>query len=173
MRFEYQVEMLRAKPGMDECWKNLPGAFLPWILLAQPTAGTREGMKWNDLMFAKEAIAPGQPSFSQHLLRKYASHGLLTQRGHTWMIAESRAVLETTAAGEFHLKFCGNPTVLWGLFKYVRSNTHGAPLPVVEVVDKRGELPFLLIRWQASQEERVRRYMQNHNVRIVSDLWTA
>lgn len=170
MKFEYQVEMLR-ETGMDECWKNLPGAFLPWILLAQPTAGTREGMRWNDLMLGKEAIAPEHPGFSEYLLRKYTNHGLLTLRGRTWMIAESRAVLKTTAGGECLLEFCGNPTVLWGLFKHMRSHTHGAPLPSIEVVNKRGELPFLLIRWQASQEERVRRYMQNHNVRIVSDLW--
>lgn len=173
MRFEYQVEMLRAKPGMDECWKNLPGAFLPWILLAQPTVGTKEGMKWNDLMLGKEAIAPQQPDFSQYLLRKYANHGLLTQQGHKWMIAESRAVLETTAAGECNLKFCGNPTVLWTLFRYVYEHARGAPLPVVEVVSHRGELPFLLIRWQASQQEAVKKYLRNpkHKIQIVSDLW--
>lgn len=172
MKFEYQVEILR-ETGMDECWKNLPGAFLPWILLAQPAVGAREGMKWSDLMLGKEAIAPGQPNFSHYLLRKYANHGLLAQRGHTWMIAESRAVLEPTVIGECHLKFCGNPTVLWGLFKYMRSHTRGAPLPVIEVVGRQGELPFLLIRWQASQEERVRKYLQNQKVRIVSDLWRS
>ena len=173
MRFEYQVEMLRAKPGMDECWKNLPGAFLPWILLAQPTAETREGMKWSDLMLGKEAIAPRQSSFSQYLLRKYANHGLLTQRGHIWLIAESRAVLTPTAAGECHLKFCGNPTVLWGLFRYMYDHARGAPLPVVEVVSNRGELPFLLTRWPASQQEIVGKYLRNpkHNIRMVSDLW--
>jgi hypothetical protein len=95
VKFEYQVEMLR-ETGMDECWKNLPGAFLPWILLTQPAVGATEGMKWSDLILGKEAIAPGQSNFSQYLLYKYANHGLLTQRGHAWMIAESRAVLETT-----------------------------------------------------------------------------
>ncbi len=99
LRFEYQIEMLLPKAGMAECWRNLPGAFLPWVLLAQPTANMKEGMKWNDLMLAKEAIAPGQQSFSESLLRKYARYGLLTQRGQLWMIAESRAVLEPSAFG--------------------------------------------------------------------------
>ncbi len=172
MKFEYQVEMLRGT-GTDECWKNLPGSFLPWILLAQPTAGTREGMRWNDLMLGKDAIAPECPGFSEYLLRKYTNHGLLMLRGRTWIIAESRAVLETTAGGECRLEFCGNPTMLWGLFKYVRSQTHGALLPSIEVVNKRGELPFLLTRWPDSQQKLVRKYLQNpkHNIRIVSDLW--
>jgi hypothetical protein len=129
-------------------------------------------MRWNDLMLGKEAIAPEHPGFYEGLLRKYTNHGLLRLRGHTWMIAESRAVLKTTAGDEHRLEFCGNPTVLWGLFKHMRSHTHDAPLPGIDVVKKRGELPFLLIRWQASQEERVRKYLQNHNVRIVSDLWS-
>lgn len=175
IRFEYPIEVLLPKTGMDECWKNLPGAFLPWILLAQPTAGTKEGMKWNDLMLGKEAIAPEQPNFSQYLLDKYAKHELLTRQGHTWLIAESRAVLAPTAAGECHLKFCGNPTVLWGLFRYMYDHARGVPLPVVEVVSNRGELPFLLTRWPASQQEIVRKYLRNpkHNIRIVSYLWRS
>jgi len=167
--------MLLPKPGLTECWKNLPGAFLPWVLLAQPAAGTKEGMRWNDLMLAKEAIAPGQPGFSEPLLRKYAYYRLLRQRGHTWIIAESRAVLESSAAGDCDLRFCGNPAVLWSLFRYVYDQAPGFSLPVIEVVNRRGDLPFLLMRWREEQRRPIKKYLEDpkHNVRIVSDLWRA
>lgn len=173
IKFEYQIEMLLAKTGMAECWQNLPGAFLPWVLLAQPTASMKEGMKWNDLMLAKEAIAPGRPSFSESLLRKYARYGLLVQRGQIWMIAESRAVLEPSAFGGYDLLFCGNPAVLWSLFRYVHDQVSGFSLPVIEVVNRRGDLPFLRMQWREEQRRPVKKYLEDpkHNVRIVSDLW--
>ena len=165
VRFEYAIEMLIPKLGIDECWRNLPGAFLPWFLLVQ----SAEGMEWDDLMLAKDAIAPQRPISSQYLLRKYANHGLLRQQGRTWMISESRAVLESSAIGECHMQFCGDPSVLWGLFRHMRDHT--PQLPVIEVVDKRGEMPSLLMKWEQNQKDRLIKYLERHSVRIVSNLW--
>ena len=36
VEFDYPIEMLEIKDGTEHCWQNLPGAFLPWVLLAQP-----------------------------------------------------------------------------------------------------------------------------------------
>jgi len=163
--FEYAIEMLIPKLGIDECWRNLPGAFLPWFLLVQ----SAEGMKWDDLMLAKDAIAPQRPISSQDLLRKYANHGLLRQQGRTWMISESRAVLESSTTGECHMQFCGDPSVLWGLFRHMRDHT--PQLPVIEVVDKRGEMPSILMKWERNQKDRLVKYLERHSVRIVSNLW--
>ena len=170
MKFEYPVEMLLRKDSMDECWQNLPGRFLPWILLAQPSAGATEGMKWSDLMLAKEAIAPEQRGFSESLLRKYAGYGLLEKHGVRWVITESRAVFEPSTDRECIMQFCGNPAVLWTLFRYMSDKI--SDLPIIEVVNTRGDLPFLSMRWKEEQKARIERYLINHSVNIVSDLWS-
>ena len=169
IEFKYRIEMLLRKKGMDECWRNLPGAYLPWVLLAQPALGTKEGMRWNDLLLAKEAIAPEQ-RLSAYVLRKYERHGLLEQRGVRWVIAESRAVFEPAVDGECALRFCGNPALLWRLFRYM--SDHALSLPVIEVIDRRGELPFLLMRWKEGQKGRAKKYLEEYQVRFVSDLWS-
>ena len=171
IKFDYQIEMLLPKDGMDECWQNLPGAFLPWVLLAQPAVGTKEGMKWNDLLLAKEAIAPEQ-QLSPYRLRKYEKHGLLKQCGVRWLIAESRAIFEPAVAGECNLRFCGNPAVLWSLFRYMSDKT--SDLPIIEVIHRHGELPFLSMRWKEEQKTMIEKFLKNknHNVRFVSNLWS-
>src|SRR5207249_7874514 len=45
-KVRYKIYLEHSKRGMGECWKNLPGAFLPFFLLCQST----EGMRWEDLM---------------------------------------------------------------------------------------------------------------------------
>lgn len=175
----YQVEMLVPQSGLEECWKNLPGAFLPWFILCQ----SQTGMKWDDLLLTRDILAPGQ-QISFPLLRKYAKYGLLTQQGQTWRIAESRAALQPSA-WECQVQFCGDPSVLWGLYRYVLSATPGLlkrpvkwlenkplrPLPHIEIRDERGQLPFLLMRWSLDLMERVRTYLRDHDVHIVPDLW--
>ncbi len=170
IKFEYPIEMLLAKDNTNMCWQNLPGAFLPWILLAQTSAGTTEGMKWSDLMLAKEAIAPEQRGFSEALLRKYARYGLLEKRGVKWVITESRAVFESSVDGECNMQFCGDPTLLWRLFRYM--SDHAPSLPVIEVINRRGELPFLLMRWKEEQKGQAKKYLEKYQVRFVSDLWS-
>ncbi len=169
IQFKYRIEMLLRKKSADECWRNLPGAFLPWVLLAQPAIGTREGLRWSDLLLAKEVIAPEQ-HLSAYALRKYERHGLLEQRGVRWLIVESRAVFEPAVDGEWNLRFCGNPVVLWRLFRYM--SVHAISLPVIEVINRRGEPPFLLMRWKEEHKVRIAKYLENREVRIVSDLWS-
>lgn len=170
IKFDYPVEILLPKVATAGCWQNFPGAFLPWLLLAQTSAGTIEGMKWSDLMLAKEAIAPAQRGFSEALLHKYARYGLLEKRGVRWVIADSRAVVEPSVDGECNLRFCGDPSVLWSLFRYMSDKTSN--LPIIEIVNIKGELPFLLMRWQKGCRSVIEKYLQNHHINLVSDLWS-
>ena len=170
IKFDYPVEILLPKEAMTGCWQKFPGAFLPWLLLAQTSAGTIEGMKWSDLMLAKEAIAPTQRGFSEALLHKYARYGLLEKRGVRWVIADSRAVVEPSVDGECNLRFCGDPSVLWSLFRYMSDKTSN--LPIIEIVNIRGELPFLSMRWQKEWQSIIEKYLKNHNINLVSDLWS-
>jgi hypothetical protein len=172
--FDYQVEMLQQKPRLADCWQSLPGEFLPWCLLAQPVVGMKEGMKWQDLLLAREAIAPDDPSSPSQLryrLREYVNCGLLAYRGHVWTIAESRAKLESAEDGSAQMSYCGNPAILWALFRYLHDQLPALPLPPVEVVSRWGELPYLLVRWKPEQQRLAQKYLSNHYVRIVSDLW--
>jgi len=171
--FDYQIEMLLPKPGLADCMQNLPGAFLPWCLLAQPGAGMKEGMRWQDLLLAREAIAPNDRSplnQLQYRLREYVNCGLLARQQHSWVIAESRALIESSDKSGFRLNYCGNPALLWTMFRHLHSQFPDS-LPVIEVINQRGELPFLQMEWRETQRAAVLKYLQNHHVNIVSNLW--
>ena len=171
--FDYQIEMLLPKPGLADCMQNLPGAFLPWCLLAQPGTGMKEGMKWQDLLLAREAIAPNDQSplnQLQYRLREYVNCGLLARQHHSWVIAESRAIIELSDKSGFRLSYCGNPALLWTMFRHLHSQFPDS-LPVIEVINQRGELPFLQMEWRETQRAAVLKYLQNHHVNIVSNLW--
>jgi hypothetical protein len=176
----YQVEMLVPQPDVDACWKNLPGTFLPWFLLCQSSTG----MKWDDLLLMGDILAPGQ-RISFPLLRKYEKYGLLTQQGQMWRITESRAVMKPSAS-ECQMHFCGDPSILWGLYRYISSSMHNLKkrtvlrpdthpplrtLPYIEVINEQRQPPFLFMRWQPGLVEEVKTYLRDHNVHIVPDLW--
>ncbi len=170
--FDYQIEMLQLDHRLSHCWENLPGAFLPMYLLAQPVTKMKEGMKWEDLLLAKEAIAP-KCYLSRYVLRQYTYRGLLDYTGYRWVIVESRAVFQQLASNESIMNYCGDPAILWGLFRYLVTKVPDVPLPKIEIIDKRGELPYLQVCWTLNQEKFVRKYFNipKHFVHIVSDLW--
>ncbi|MBL8203986.1 MAG: hypothetical protein JNM09_07120 [Blastocatellia bacterium] len=155
-RFEYQIEMLQSKLP-DHCWQNLPGAFLPMVLLAQPMSQMKDGMLWQDLLSAREAITPDGLQVSRHNLREYVNRGFLEYHGHRWRIVESRCKLESVDEGNCLMSYCGNPAILWGLFKYVNNNHSAIALPEIEVISLKGELPYLQTLWQARQIESVKK----------------
>ncbi len=168
INFEQQLEIRQSKNGLQECWQDLPGAMLPFFLLCQ----TNGGMRWEELLLAQELLAP-QRRVSQSLLLKYERYGLLKQRGQKWMFAESRAVMKQTDAEACELHYCGEPNVLWNLFRYMFEHFSTLQLPKVVVVNRRGELPFMQMSWKQEQQERIKKYLTNKNVRIAADLWEA
>ena len=165
--FKYKICLEDPKHSMDECWKNLPGAFLPWFLLCQ-SRQSPDGMTWDDLLLARDVIAPDS-NISYNVIRKYADHGLLKRIGHKWIIAESRMVL-TRKTDKCEVKFCGDPSILWGLYRKMYYVLPDHKLPIIEVVSKRGDLPFLLMRWNKFYPE-LDKYLKDHHVRPVYDLW--
>jgi hypothetical protein len=178
----YSVEIVKPMEGMEACWERLPGAYLLWFLLSQPESP--EGMKWDDLMLAKDAIASGEEIKNLHYrFKKYVEHRYLRQQGHTWKIAESRAAMKPIEKGlkikskdgvindEFLLEFCGDPSVLWGLYRYILEQAPHMKLQPIEVITKRGYPPFIQMRWKPSQREKVEKYLKGRDVRMVSDLW--
>ncbi|MFQ5676541.1 MAG: hypothetical protein ACE5G1_11635, partial [bacterium] len=164
---DYKIYLDHSKHGMEECWRNLPGAFLPWFLLCQ----SKEGMKWEDLMLAKDVIAPDL-WVSYYLLRKYADRGFFLQHGRKWLIKESRAVFTRISDAYCSLEYCGDPSILWGLYRlmYHKSPTH--ELPIIAVMDRKREVPFLLMLWDLNLRRELERYLLKNNVVITDALWT-
>ena len=121
---------------------------------------------------AREAIAPDGPQVSRYYLKEYVNRGFLEFHGHRWRIIESRCKLEVTAEGDCLMSYCGNPAILWGLFRRIHELHPQSSLPEIEVIKHKNELPYLQMLWKVGQIESVKKYFSNHKeVRIVSDLW--
>jgi hypothetical protein len=164
-RVSYKVYLDHPKPGMEDCWRSLPGPFLPWFLLCQ----TSDGMKWDDLLLAQEIIAPDL-RLSAYLLRKYEKYGLLVQKGRRWMIAESRAVLANIDPDKCRLEYCGDPSVLWRFYRWM--SRPPVTLPDIEVVNKHGEAPYLRMDWDADLRDEILYRLRHMNVHIGPSLWS-
>jgi hypothetical protein len=176
---------------LKECWQNLPGKFLLFFLLSQ----SHDGMNEKQLLLAKDILAP-DANISIPLLRKYANHGLLEQRGNKWGIGESRAVMQQISEQEFHLFFCGSPSILWGLYKHIAKDIQEEeptnnrerqprvfrvgrpqpppplkPLPIIEVIDEPRKPPYLFMRWKQEFANKIRIFLRENNVSLVENLW--
>jgi hypothetical protein len=127
-------------------------------------------MKWDDLMLAKDVIAPNL-RISYYLLRKYADQGLLIQKGRRWMIKESRATSIPLANDNCRLEYCGDPSILWGLYHRMYYEIQDHKLPIIEVIHKKGDLSHLQMIWNLSLRERIENYLKNKGVIIGDKLW--
>jgi hypothetical protein len=166
VRFNAEI-VDRPSIGLESCWKNLPGAFLPFLLLCQSAIG----MKWEDLLLAKDMIAP-ESSLSPYLLHKYAQHGILLLRGHRWEIRESRAEIVPLDRRTSQLKFCGDPSKLWGLYKQLSKNAPNRMLPMIEVTNNKGEVPYLQMDWPQYLRDEIEKYFKHNGVVLGPILWS-
>lgn len=164
---QYKIYKDDPKPGMGKCWKNLPGSFLPMFLLCQSI----EGMKWEDLVLAKDVIAPNL-RFLPYILHKYAHHGFLVQRGHRWLINESRAELRPMESERCQLNYCGDPSILWSLYRLMYHKKQDSELPVIDVINRRGEIPYLQMIWPLRLRRELEEYLRHNGVVIGEILWT-
>jgi hypothetical protein len=164
---DMEVRMVGRDEAINRCWDSLPGAFVPLFLLCQST----EGMKWEDLVLAKDVIAPSS-RFSPYILRKYERLGVAVQRGRRWMIRESRAESIPPAGASFQLNYCGDPSILWGLYRRMICDIPGSNLPIIEVIDKRGEAAYLKMTWPTQSREVIEQYLKRNGVAVGGSLWT-
>jgi hypothetical protein len=164
----YKVFVDHEKLGMDECWKDLPGAFLPWFLLCQE----KEGTKWEDLLLARDIIDPDRHLFPS-LLRKYEKEGFFIRKGERWKIAESRATVTAAEDEKCRLDYCGDPSVLWRFYRWMSRPRPGIRigLPDIEVVNRRGEVPYLSMFWELRLRDEIFQGLKHMNVRVGPSLW--
>jgi hypothetical protein len=157
----------RPSPGLEGCWQNLPGAYLPLVLISQNPLG----MKWEDLLLAKDIIAPGA-TLSPFLLRKYEQHGILQLRGRRWEIRESRAETTSIDRKTLGLNYCGDPSKLWSFYKHMSHQAGHKMLPKIEVRNKRGEVPYLEMDWPQHTRSQIEDYFERNKVVFKAILWT-
>jgi hypothetical protein len=162
----YQIFKDEPYRGMDRCWRNLPGDFLPMVLLSQAA----DGCKWDDLLVARDAIAP-DVSLTYYQLKRLADYGYVEQRGSRWIIRESRACL-THVGGVVRLDYCGDVSNLWLLYRRLFHEMREAPIPAVEVVSERGSIPYLRATWPARLGPSIEKYLRHHGVTMGVVVWT-
>ncbi|MCK5243462.1 hypothetical protein KAR34_13520 [bacterium] len=166
----YRVYLEHTKYSMTDCWENLPGAYLIWFLLCQEPTGS----KLEDLLLAKDIIAPEARQLSTYLLHKYANFGFLIQRGRLWEIAKSHAAITCHTDRFCQLDYCGDPSILWGLYRKMYHESPNHELPVIEVINKWGaqEVPFLQMKWNIALQDKLIKYLQSRDVMTGGALWT-
>jgi len=167
IRFSYSLYIESSKMEVERCWSNLPGKFLPWFLLAQ----SQDGWKWDELGLVSFILAR-EAKLSYFLFKKYADAGLFVQKGRRWTIAESRANLTQPSDNLCTLSYCGDPSILWGLYKKMfHLVIPKGNLPMVCVVDGRGVPPFLQMSWPSQHREDITRHLRSRTVCVVGNLW--
>lgn len=163
---ERTLELESSKQGLDDAWKDLPGSFLPWFVLCQKPSG----MTRAEIEHACSVVAAGH-EVNYWQLREYARYRYFRQWGRNWSIIESRAVLTNSPTGECEVSFCGNPSILWGMFRNMKDKHRAVSLPKIKVVKERGFPSFVRMDWERGFERDVIKYLRTHHVRIVQSLW--
>ena len=87
-------------------------------------------------------IAPGS-KFPYYLLKKYDDAGLLVQRNQRWTIAESRAQVTTEADGTILLRFCGDPAIVWNIYRKLVHVIPPTMLPEIAVSETTAQIEKL------------------------------
>ena len=152
---------------INRCWQNMPGAFLPMFLLCQSV----DGMRWEDLILAKDVIAP-RSRVSPYTLHRYERLGYTVLRGRRWFIRENRAEWIIVQDDVFELNYCGDPSILWGLYRRMICDIPGESLPIIRVSDNRGEIPYLKMSWPLRSKTAIEKYLQKNSVKTGGPLWT-
>jgi hypothetical protein len=127
-------------------------------------------MKWEDLLLAKDVIAP-HSRFSPYQLHKYERLGVAVLRGRRWMIRENRATLMPLIGQAFQLNYCGDPSILWGLYRRMICDIPGEHLPIIEIIDKRGEGAYVIMNWPTQFRDLIEKYLQRNRVIVGESLW--
>lgn len=168
--FSLGIELHPEKIDMSECWANMPGAMLPFFLLCQPSKNN-QGLKLDEVWFAKEVIAP-EHYFYMSALKLAESEGLVEIQNNRWKLVKSRVSLHERESHELEMNYTGDPSILWRLFRQVKEKSPTLDLPKIEIISKRKEIPFVKVFWQNEQIETVKRFLKNkREVEIAEDLW--
>jgi hypothetical protein len=152
--------------GVNNTWKNLPGDFLPMVLLSQ----SKDGMDWSEMLTARNIISPGS-RIDEGILYKYCNHEFLERRGAKWLMAKSKVAIIAGPSDNLLVDYCGDSGKLWGLYCHLSAD-FSHKLPAIEVVPGAAELPpFLQMSWPVDLRPKIESYFCGEGVEIGESLW--
>ena len=164
-RRELGFRLEKSIPHLAEAWEDLPGAFLPMVLLCQRIGGMAEA----ELGFAASVVCARQ-RFNRRSLAAFERAGIIGKSGRTWRIIDSRAVLRRSASGAY-LRYCGDPALLWGAYRQVLRCRRAVPPPRVNVVwGREVPAPYLSADWPDSTYDDLLKALEAGNVKIGDSL---
>lgn len=171
---EFEIEILQPKNNLKDCWSNLPGEFLPFILLAQPNFKSDKGASFDEMREIKEIIQPKSRFVRIGFFHFHENQGVLKGNGNRWQFARSK-IYFGARDGEHLLRFCGNPSLLWQMLRYVAEKLPQENFDKIEVVTKKGDLTHLFLklteRQRAVAEKYVSDYGANFSLTKVNENW--
>jgi len=171
---EFKVEVLQPKAILADCWTNLPDKFLPFVLLAQPNFKSDKGTTFDEMREIKEIIQPNSRFVSVGFFSHYQNLGVLKGSGNRWQFAKSKIYFGSND-GECFLRFCGNPSFLWVLLRYLAEKLPLAEFNKIEVVFKRNDVTHLFMKLTGEQknvgEKYVSDYGKRYDLTLVDESW--
>jgi hypothetical protein len=168
VRREWKVKREKRRPYAEHAWSDLPGGFLLMLLLSQ----CEDGMTWEQLLLARNAILPGN-RMERAVLYRYQRYGFVEQRGAKWRIIRSMATMENRPEEKVQVDYCGDSGKLWSLYCRLNDTGFAHSLPSVGVVAQgTGWPPFLRMFWEARLREKVESCLREYEVVIGDKLWT-
>ena len=127
-------------------------------------------MSYDELILAKEAIAP-KLKLKCYLLRKYSMFGYVIKYGKKWVIKKSVASFLKKNNNYCLLYYCGDPSIIWGLYRRMHGKAKNHILPKVNIVNKRGELPYLSMEWDIEHTYNIKSFLTRKGVLFQKELW--
>ena len=83
------------------------------------------------------------------------------------MIKESRATFIPFKQDNCKLEYCGDPSILWGLYRLMYHKMPVNQLPITS----QTQIPYLQMIWNLSLRGDIERYLKKKGVRICQKLW--
>ncbi len=163
----WKINKKQRQDGIERLWNELPGDFLPMILLSQS-----ERMNWEEIILARNAVRPGC-RIEKNTLYRYQEFDLLKQSGANWRIAQSRAVIKIMEGiiDTVELDYCGDSGILWGLYCNFKPDDV-CLLPKVKVAAETAESPaYLQMVWPLRLRKDIESFLIDHDVEIKESLW--
>jgi len=161
----FNVYLEHTKKGVQYCFSELPGDYLLWYIICQPSGS----FKWDEIMFAKDIICPTSTISNKEMyamLRGYSDLDLIAPKGKSWKILQSVAQI-INFDNECVLNYCGDPSKIWGLFRRLYHEIGVNNLVPIKVkrTEKNG-LPYLQMRWNLNIKDNLLNYFKSSDIKI-------
>ncbi len=174
LKKEFKIEILQPKTNLADCWTNLPDKFLPFVLLAQPNFKSDKGTSFDEMREIKEIVQPNSRFVSVGFFHFYENLGVLKGNGNRWQFAKSKIYFGANGDESF-LRFCGNPSILWALLRYLAEKLRSVGFSKIEIVFKRNDVTHLFMKLTGEQknlgEKYIGDYGKRYDLTLVDENW--